>query len=567
MNKSFSLPIALTPKKTLLIGAGAVAWQKFKVLQDSQWEVCIWAREICDKRFAPYFKESSTNNLPLRGESMDSHEAIHETKIDCHDSANPESRNDESISNSSESKNGESTKQTQQTIEGMVASLRSQSRGLAVEVAEFLPNFQGNFVLSDETRLEVCEHSKFGKSMQDAPKSELQTTNSTNRAHFHLITLTSTTDLQLLKPFEIVIDASGDANLGAFLHSVRKECGFLLNIVDTPNLCDFYFGSIVRRESVSVMVSTNGASPILSQVLRDKISAILPKALGALSHRLKNLRQIAPPKDKKAKDSIAKECQNALGKVLIIGCGPSDFELLTLKALESFALLDIALVDNLVGAEITAHIKGLGVECVNVGKRKGMASFTQEQINELMLHHAKSGKIVGRLKGGDPVIFGRVWEEASFLHAHNIEVEYISGITSSLCGALYSGVTPTLRGVSSGALIVSAHLRESVFHTQWLEWLKDSPYTIIVLMARSFAERIKDEALAQSISANLPAAFISHISLPSQKSIIGTLSELPQMAELCENPSILILGKAVEESLNMPFMGERIVLDSIRRRI
>lgn len=487
--QSFSLPIALTPKKTLLIGAGAVAWQKFKVLQDSQWEVCVWAREICDKRFVPYFAETNCTESSLRGRIVDSHETIHELKMDCHDSADAESRND----------------------------------GFIVD--------------------------------------------STNHATFHLIALDSTTDLQLLKPFEIIIDASGDVQLGAFLHSVRKECGFLLNVVDTPNLCDFYFGSIVRRENVSVMVSTNGASPILSQVLRDKISAILPKALGALSHRLRNLRQIAPPKDKKAKDSITKECQNALGKVLIIGCGPGDFELLTLKALESFALLDIALVDNLIGAEITAHIKELGVECVNVGKRKGEASFTQEQINELMLRHAKSGKIVGRLKGGDPVIFGRVWEEASFLHAHNIEVEYISGITSSLCGALYSGVAPTLRGVSSGVLIVSAHLRESVFHTQWLEWLKDSPYTIIVLMARSFAERIKGEALAQGISANLPTAFISHISLPSQKSIIGTLGELPQMAQSCENPSILILGKAVEESLNMPFMGERIVLDSMKKNL
>lgn len=543
--QSFSLPIALTPKKTLLIGAGAVAWQKFKVLQDSQWEVFVWAREICDKRFAPYFAESNCTESSLRWRIVDSHEAIHELKMDCHDSADAESRNDESTSNSCDSANP-----PQQTIEG-----------IAVEIAEFLPNFEC------ETRLGVCEHSKFGKSMQDAPKSKLQTINPTNRTHFHLIALDSTTDLQLLKPFEIIIDASGDVQLGAFLHSVRKECGFLLNVVDTPNLCDFYFGSIVRRESVSVMVSTNGASPILSQVLRDKISTILPNALGALSHRLKNLRQIAPPKDKKAKDSIAKECQNALGKVLIIGCGPGDFELLTLKALESFALLDIALVDNLIGAEITAHIKELGVECVNVGKRKGEASFTQEQINELMLRHAKSGKIVGRLKGGDPVIFGRVWEEASFLHAHNIEVEYISGITSSLCGALYSGVAPTLRGVSSGALIVSAHLRESVFHTQWLEWLKDSPYTIIVLMARSFAERIKDEALAQGISENLPAAFISHISLPSQKSIIGTLGELPQMAQSCENPSILILGKAVEESLNMPFMGERIVLDSMKKNL
>ncbi|MGX2985190.1 uroporphyrinogen-III C-methyltransferase [Helicobacter sp. 23-1048] len=447
-NESFSLPIALIAKKTLLIGAGAVAWQKFEVLMSAKWEVCVWAREVADKRFTPYFETKSV-----------------------------ESNTDSTL--------------------------------------------------------------------------------------FQIRTIDANIDLDTLKNFEIIIDASGDSQLGAFLHSVRKKCGFLLNVVDTPNLCDFYFGSIVRRENVSVMVSTNGTSPILSQILRDKISAILPRTISALSHRLKNLRQIAPPKSKSDKDAIAKECQTALGKVLIIGCGPSDFGLLTLNALESFALLDVALFDNLIGAEILSHIKGLGIECVNVGKRKGVASFTQEQINELMLDYAKQGKIVGRLKGGDPVIFGRVWEEASFLHAHNIEVEYISGITSSLCGALYSGVAPTLRGVSSGALIVSAHLRESVFHTEWIAWLKDSPYTLIVLMAHSFAERIRDEALAQGIDANLPAAFISQVSHPSQKAIIGTLGELPQMAQMCENPSILIIGKAVRESLNMPFMGARIVLDSL----
>ena len=542
--QSFSLPIALTPKKTLLIGAGAVAWQKFKVLQDSQWEVCVWAREICDKRFAPYFTESNCAESSLRGDLLPF----------CHTERSKVSKSRDSKINSESMSQKQIDKshkfaQSQQIANNSKVAKMDSSLSIKAQNDEFVVD---------------CHDSADAESRNDESNKNA---NSTNHATFHLIALDSTTDLQLLKPFEIIIDASGDARLGAFLHSARKECGFLLNVVDTPNLCDFYFGSIVRRENVSVMVSTNGASPILSQVLRDKISAILPKALGALSHRLKNLRQIAPPKDKKAKDSIAKECQNTLGKVLIIGCGPGDFELLTLKALESFALLDIALVDNLIGTEITAHIKGLGVECVNVGKRKGEASFTQEQINELMLHHAKSGKIVGRLKGGDPVIFGRVWEEASFLHAHNIEVEYISGITSSLCGALYSGVAPTLRGVSSGALIVSAHLRESVFHTQWLEWLKDSPYTIIVLMARSFAERVKDEALAQGISENLPAAFISHISLPSQKSIIGTLGELPQMAQSCENPSILILGKAVEESLNMPFMGERIVLDSMKKNL
>lgn len=517
-NSPFSLPIALTHKKTLLIGAGSVAWQKFEVLQSAKWEVCVWAKEVCDKRFMSYFesppsladgdKGGGLNTPNVSGMKFVKSDSTHHLALsaregeilNCHAEPYRKSRNDGTVANS----------------HFLDSSLQA--------------------TLSDQ--------------------------NDKSNANYQIKTIDTHTNLDTLKDFEVIIDASGDENLGAFLHSVRKKCGFLLNVVDKPELCDFYFGSIMRRENVSVMVSTNGTSPILSQILRDKISAIVPHTISALANRLKILRKTNPPKSQNAKDSIAKECKESLGKVFIIGCGPGDFGLLTLNALESFALLDIALFDNLIGEEILAHIKGLGIECVNVGKRKGAANFTQEQINELMLHHAKQGKIVGRLKGGDPVIFGRVWEEASFLHTHNVEVTYVSGITSSLCGALYSGITPTLRGISAGALIVSAHLRESVFHTEWLKWLKDSPYTLIVLMAHSFAEKIRDGALSQGIDENLPAAFISQVSLPSQKAIIGTLGELPQMAQMCENPSILILGKAIKQSFKMPFSGERVVMDS-----
>lgn len=437
-NTPFSLPIALTPKNCLLIGASGVAFQKFKVLMEAKWDISIYAKEICDERFNAIFQSD-----------------------------------------------------------------------------------------------------KFAT---------------------RIIKIDKNTPFDMLSPFEVIIDASGDLALGEFLHSIRKECGFLLNAVDNPKLCDFYFGAIERLENVSVMVSTNGTSPILSQILRDKIARILPKALKSLSISLQNKRKIAPPKDKNQKEHIARICQKSLGKVFIIGCGPGDFGLLTVKALETFDLLDIALVDNLVGEEILSHIKKLGIECINVGKRKGMLNFTQKQINELMRSHAQQGKIVGRLKGGDPVIFGRVWEEASFLSNNHIEVEYISGITSSLCGALYSGIPPTLRGVSSGVLIVSAHLRENIFHTEWLKWLKNSPYTLIVLMAHSFASRILDEAKAQNIPLNLPCAFISKISLESQKTIVGKLKDLPKMAQLCENPSILIIGDAVEKSIEMPFCGTRIII-------
>ena len=427
MQDSFTLPIALTPKKTLLIGAGSVAKQKHIALKDSKWEVQIIAKAIKDSYF----------------------------------------------------------------------------ENLNVEIGE----------------------------IQDS----------------------------LLQGFELVIDASGDEKLGTFLWEKRKKFGFLLNVVDNPKLCDFYFGAIARYQDLSVLVSTNGASPILAQSIRDKIARILPNSLEPLVAKLKKMRQNLKI-DESKKEQIKTECKESLGKVFIIGCGPNSIESLTLKALETFEILDVALLDNLIGKEIWNLLENLGVTCISVGKQKGKPSYTQEAINALMLKYAKEGKNVGRLKGGDPVIFGRVFEEGSFLKSHNIEVECISGLSSSLNGALSSGITPTLRGVSAGVLIVSAHLRESVFHTEWLHYLKDSPYTLIVMMAYSFADKIVLNAKELGIPLSLPAAFISKVDSKEQKSIIGTLGQLEQMAKLCDKPAILILGKAVGECLCMPFEGQRIIL-------
>ncbi|MBX7491526.1 uroporphyrinogen-III C-methyltransferase [Helicobacter sp. Faydin-H64] len=427
MHKAFTLPLALTPKETLLIGAGSVAKQKHIVLKESQWEVKIVAKEIKDSYFNPF----------------------------------------------------------------------------AVEISEVSDSY--------------------------------------------------------LKDFEIIIDASGDEALGAYLWKKRKHFGYLLNVVDNPKFCDFYFGAIARYEDLSVLVSTNGASPILAQSIRDKIVRILPKTLVPLVEKLKKMRQ-NEKLDSTKKELIKKQCKESLGKVFIIGCGPNSLQSLTLKALETFELLDVALLDNLIGKEIWNLLENLGIPCISVGKQKGRQSFPQEEINALMLKLAKEGKNVGRLKGGDPVIFGRVFEEGSFLKSHDIEVELISGLSSSLNGALMSGITPTLRGVSAGVLIVSAHLRENTFHTEWLHFLKNSPYTLIVMMAYSFAKRIVQNAKELEIPLSLPAAFISKVDSKEQKIIIGTLGQLEQMAQMCDKPAILIIGKAINECLCMPFIGQRIII-------
>ncbi|RDU64754.1 siroheme synthase [Helicobacter sp. MIT 14-3879] len=427
---SFSLPIALTPKKVLLIGAGKIAYQKYKVLLDSRWEVNIVAREIRAKEF---------ENIPL-----------------------------------------------------------------------------------------CMKH------------------------------INTNTDLYFFSEFDLIIDASGDEKLGTFLWNNRKKLGYLLNVVDKPNLCDFYFGAIARYDNVSIMVSSNGASPILAQSIRDKIQRLIPKTISKFSQNLKLKRKNYFSNEEKM--SIKKQCLENLGKVFIIGCGPNDFTSLTLKALEVLEIIDVALIDNLVGKEIWEFLESAGVECISVGKQKGKQSFKQEQINELMLKYTKDGKCVGRLKGGDPCVFGRVWEEASFLQAHNVNVEMISGISSSLAGALNSGIIPTIRGLSSGVLIVSAHLRESIFHSEWLLWLKDSPYTLIVMMAYSFAKEIYRDANKLGVDMTLPAAFISKVDSINQKIVIGKLSDIEELAKICDKPAILILGKVIDYAKQMPYNGTKIII-------
>lgn len=366
-------------------------------------------------------------------------------------------------------------------------------------------------------------------------------------------------DGALFAEFSVIIDASGDVFLGEFLWENKKHFGYLLNVVDNPKYCDFYFGALAQMGEVNVLVSTNGASPILAQGVRDKILRILPRNIALLAQELAKNRKLAKPSPSE-RIHIAKACRQALGKVLLIGCGPNSLDLLTLRAYESLFLLDVALVDHLVGREIIALLQSLGVECICVAKQKSNHSVMQEDINALMLQFAKEGKCVGRLKGGDPVIFGRLFEEVSFLQEHGIAVEIISGISAALNGALSSGIFPTLRGVSAGVLIVSAHVKGSIFHEQWLEWLRDSPYTFVVMMAYSFAGKIVRRAQELGLDMQIPAAFVSQIDSKEQKSVIGTLGQLEAMAQLCQKPAILILGKTIESCLCMPYLGERISL-------
>jgi len=239
------------------------------------------------------------------------------------------------------------------------------------------------------------------------------------------------------------------------------------------------------------------------------------------------------------------------GKLYLIGCGPGDADLLTLKALKTIEKIDIALIDHLLTQEIIDLIPP-HTKVVFVGKEKGKHSFPQSEINTMITDYAHQGYTVGRLKCGDPYIFGRGTEEAIYASQNGIETEVIPGISSALSGPLSAGIAPTARGVSTGVSIVSAHLSGDRVNLSWIPMLNVEDHTTVVLMGLSRTRQILKEALDQGVDAALPVAIISNATTAHQSSIITTLGELITASKGAPKPAILVFGNVVNLAQVLP---------------
>lgn len=239
------------------------------------------------------------------------------------------------------------------------------------------------------------------------------------------------------------------------------------------------------------------------------------------------------------------------GKLFLIGCGPGDSDLLTLKALKTIQKLDIALIDHLLTQEIIDLIPS-STKVIFVGKEKGRHSVTQETINGMIIDYAKQGFQVGRLKCGDPYIFGRGTEEAVCAFQHGVETEVIPGISSALSAPLAAGIAPTSRGLSTGVSIVSAHLKGNRINIDWLPMLQFKNHTTVVLMGLSRSEQITNEAITMGIDPKMPVAIISNATSNQQNAIYTTLEKLPEAAKDAPRPGLLVFGDVVNLSNILP---------------
>lgn len=235
------------------------------------------------------------------------------------------------------------------------------------------------------------------------------------------------------------------------------------------------------------------------------------------------------------------------GKVWLVGAGPGDPELLTLKAVRALSMADVVLIDDLVNPAVLEHCTSARV--LPVGKRGGCRSTPQAFIQRLMLRYARQGKCVVRLKGGDPCIFGRGSEEAEWLKDRAIDAEIVNGITAGLAGATNCSIPLTLRGVARGVTLVTAHTQDD----SSLNWqaLAQSGTTLVVYMGVAKLDEVASSLIAAGMRSDMPVAMIESASLPEQRECRSNLAQMSQSAKAFElkSPAILVIGEVAQTAV------------------
>lgn len=346
--------------------------------------------------------------------------------------------------------------------------------------------------------------------------------------------------LRDIAEYTIVIDATGNKKVTKKLLEYKKSHPVLLNVVDVPEYCDFYFMALTKNRPLQIAVSSNGASPTAAKYFRDECEALIPQDIS------KYLQQKQLERDKGIIDikKTQKELQKQKAKVYLVGCGLGDVELLTIKAYRIIHSVDVVLYDHLISDEIMQLVPKK-TKKIYVGKQKDYHSKSQEEINTLIIKYAKKGLQVARLKSGDPFVFGRGAEELQELLEESIKTEVIPGISSSVSAPLLADIPITARGYASGFSVVSAHLKGNSVNLDWVDLLKKENHTVVVLMGLSRVSEILKEAKHLGVDVKKSSAIISNASRANQKVISGELQDLEHMALGVERPAILIFGDVV----------------------
>lgn len=347
--------------------------------------------------------------------------------------------------------------------------------------------------------------------------------------------------LKDIKDFYIIIDATGNKKVASKLLKYKKKNNILLNVVDVPKFCDFYFMALTPNKPLQIAVSSNGASPTAAKYFRDECEKLIPKDITAYLEQ----KQLQRDKGIISIKGTKKELLKKSAKVYLVGCGLGDVELLTIKAYNIIKSVDVVLYDYLISDEIMDLVPK-STKKVFVGKKKDFHSKSQEQINSLIIKYASKGLKVARLKSGDPFVFGRGAEELQELVNEGINTEVISGISSSISGCSSAGIPITARGFAAGFTVVSAHLKGNSINLDWVDLLHKPNHTVVVLMGLSRVKEIVEESKRLGIPQDKLCAVISNASRENQKTVTSSLHNLEIVSKDMPRPAILVFGDVVK---------------------
>lgn len=376
----------------------------------------------------------------------------------------------------------------------------------------------------------------------------------------------------------IAVGAFEDDECAAEFAAAARAVGVPVNVIDKPAFCDFSFGAIVNRSPLVIGISTDGAAPVFAQAIRTKLEALLPKGfadwaaaaarwrsalkLTGLSFAARRkfwqvftANAVAHPDRAPAQadfDSFVAEVKGLGasvegGSVTLVGAGPGDPELLTLRAVRALQSADVILFDDLVSREVMDFARREARKML-VGKTGFGPSCTQDDINSLMVSLAKQGKRVVRLKGGDPLIFGRAAEEITACGAANIAIDVVPGITSVQGAAARLGIALTDRKKARRLQYVTGHAKNGGVPAD-LDWksLADPSTTTAVFMPTRTLSALVEKAVAEGLDRNTPALAISRATRPDQAVVTAPIAELAARLAQAQlpGPVLVMIGNSV----------------------
>ncbi|MEJ5074722.1 siroheme synthase CysG [Enterobacter ludwigii] len=387
-------------------------------------------------------------------------------------------------------------------------------------------------------------------------------------------------DSTLLDTSWLAIAATDDDAVNARVSAEAEQRRIFCNVVDAPKQASFIMPSIIDRSPLMVAVSSGGTSPVLARLLREKLESLLPQHLGQvarfagqLRRRVKKqfasvgerrrfweklfvndrLAQSLANQDEKAitetTERLLSEPLDNRGEVVLVGAGPGDAGLLTLKGLQQIQQADIVVYDRLVSDDIMNLVRR-DADRVFVGKRAGYHCVPQEEINQILLREAQKGKRVVRLKGGDPFIFGRGGEELETLCNAGIPFSVVPGITAASGCSAYAGIPLTHRDYAQSVRLVTGHLKTG----SELDWhnLAAEKQTLVFYMGLNQAATIAEKLREHGMATDMPVALVENGTAVTQRVVEGTLNDLPELAQQVASPALIIVGRvvALREKLN-----------------